>query len=116
MGVDTSRCDGGERDTDSPWLRLTSSASPISSNLSAANCFVLHFVPKGASWLNLVERWFAEITSKLMRRGVRRSVADLEADIRSWLAHWNETRAPLRLGQDRRRDSRQPREILRTDL
>jgi transposase len=56
--------------------------------------FVLHFVPKGASWLNLVERWFAELTTKLLRRGVHRSVAELEADIRGWLAHWNENPRP----------------------
>src|SRR6266566_3877457 len=56
--------------------------------------FVLHFVPKGASWLNLVERWFAEITTKLLRRGVHRSVADLETDIRNWLDHWNENPRP----------------------
>jgi transposase len=56
--------------------------------------FVLHFVPKGASWLNLVERWFAEITTKLLRRGVHRSVAELETDIRAWLAHWNDNPRP----------------------
>jgi transposase len=56
--------------------------------------FVLHFVPKGASWLNLVERWFAELTTKLLRRGVHRSVAELNADIRNWLAHWNENPRP----------------------
>jgi transposase len=57
--------------------------------------FVLHFVPKGASWLNLVERWFAEITTKLLRRSVHRSVAELEADIRAWLEHWNENPKPF---------------------
>jgi transposase len=56
--------------------------------------FMLHFVPKGASWLNLVERWFAEITTKMLRRGVHRSVADLETDIRSWLDNWNENPRP----------------------
>ncbi len=56
--------------------------------------FVLHFIPKGSSWLNLVERWFAEITTKMLRRGVHRSVADLEADIRSWLDHWNQNPRP----------------------
>ena len=56
--------------------------------------FVLHFTPKSASWLNLVERWFAEITTKMLRRGVHRSVAELEADIRSWLDHWNENPRP----------------------
>jgi transposase len=57
--------------------------------------FVLHFVPKGASWLNLVERWFAEITSKLLRRGVHTSVAALEADIQTWLDHWNQNPRPF---------------------
>jgi transposase len=57
--------------------------------------FVLHFVPKGASWLNLVERWFAEITTKLLRRSAHRSVAHLEADIDQWLEHWNEHPRPF---------------------
>jgi transposase len=56
--------------------------------------FVLHFVPKGASWLNLVERWFAEITTKLLRRGVHRNVAELETDIRAWLDNWNQNPRP----------------------
>ena len=56
--------------------------------------FVLHFIPKGASWLNLVERWFAEITTKLLRRGVHHSVTDLEADITQWLATWNQNPRP----------------------
>jgi transposase len=56
--------------------------------------FVLHFIPKGSSWLNLVERWFAEITTKMLRRGVHRSVGDLEADIRSWLDNWNQDPRP----------------------
>jgi transposase len=51
--------------------------------------FHLHFTPTGASWLNLVERFFAEITNKLIRRGVHRSVTALEKDIRSWLEVWN---------------------------
>ena len=56
--------------------------------------FVLHFIPKGSSWLNLVERWFAELTTKLLRRGVHRSVPDLEADIQRWLEHWNDDPRP----------------------
>jgi transposase len=51
--------------------------------------FHLHFTPTGASWLNLVERFFAEITVKLIRRGVHRSVTALENDIRTWIEHWN---------------------------
>jgi transposase len=51
--------------------------------------FHLHFTPTGSSWLNLVERWFAELTNKQIRRGVHTSVQALEADIRSWIATWN---------------------------
>ena len=56
--------------------------------------FHLHFTPTGASWLNLVERFFAEITNKLIRRGVHRSVQALEKDIRAWLTGWNEQPRP----------------------
>ncbi|MGW7056626.1 IS630 family transposase [Streptomyces sp. NPDC054887] len=52
--------------------------------------FHLHFTPTGSSWLNLVERWFAELTNKKLRRGVHRSVQALERDIRAWLADWND--------------------------
>ncbi|RSS73984.1 IS630 family transposase, partial [Streptomyces sp. WAC05292] len=44
--------------------------------------FQLHFTPTSASWLNLVERWFAELTQKKLKRGVHRSVQALERDIR----------------------------------
>ncbi len=47
--------------------------------------FQLHFTPTGSSWLNLVERFFAEITVKLRRCGVHRSVTALERDIRDWI-------------------------------
>jgi hypothetical protein len=47
--------------------------------------FKLHFTPTSASWLNLVERFFAEITSKRIRRGVFRSVADLKEAILDYL-------------------------------
>jgi transposase len=56
--------------------------------------FALHFTPTGASWLNLVERWFAELTARKLRRGVHRSVRELNSDIRDWLAHWNEDPRP----------------------
>jgi transposase len=51
--------------------------------------FHLHFTPTGSSWLNLVERWFAELTNKQIRRGVHKSVQALETDIRTWIATWN---------------------------
>ena len=57
--------------------------------------FALHFTPTGASWLNLVERWFAELTARKPHRGVHRSVRELGADIRDWLAHWNEDQRPF---------------------
>ena len=52
--------------------------------------FVLHFTPTSASWLNLVERWFAELTTKRLRRATHRSVRQLNADIRAWIETWNE--------------------------
>jgi transposase len=56
--------------------------------------FHIHFTPTGSSWLNLVERWFAEITMKLIRRGVYRSVKDLERDITAWAENWNTNPRP----------------------
>ncbi|MFF1901796.1 IS630 family transposase [Streptomyces sp. NPDC058206] len=56
--------------------------------------FHLHFTPTGSSWLNLVERWFAELTNKQIRRGVHRSVQALEKDIRNWIAAWNTNPKP----------------------
>jgi transposase len=44
--------------------------------------FHLHFTPTYSSWLNLVERWFAELTNRKLRRSAHRSVAELEADLR----------------------------------
>ncbi|MDA4891925.1 IS630 family transposase [Streptomyces sp. MS2A] len=57
--------------------------------------FHLHFTPTSASWLNLVERWFAELTQKKLKRGVHRSVQALERDIRAWLADWNDHPRPF---------------------
>jgi transposase len=56
--------------------------------------FHLHFTPTGSSWLNLVERWFSELTTKKIKRGAHRSVSELERDIRSWIATWNENPRP----------------------
>lgn len=56
--------------------------------------FVLHFTPTGASWINLVERWFGELTARKLRRGVHRSVRELNADIQAWTEHWNEDPRP----------------------
>jgi transposase len=52
--------------------------------------FQVHFTPTSSSWLNLVERWFAELTTKWLRRGSHRSVQELERSIRQWVATWNQ--------------------------
>src|SRR6185437_10115911 len=57
--------------------------------------FVMHFTPTSSSWLNLVERWFAELTNKKLRRGAHRSVRDLNTDIRAWIETWNENPKPF---------------------
>ena len=62
--------------------------------LTAHPRFVLHFTPTSSSWLNLVERWFAELTTKKLRRGAHRSVRDLNADIRAWMKTWNDDPKP----------------------
>jgi transposase len=57
--------------------------------------FHLHFTPTSSSWLNQVERWFALITERMIRRGTFRSVAELEHAIYQWLANWNEEPRPF---------------------
>src|SRR5262245_65993055 len=47
--------------------------------------FHLHFTPTGASWINLVERWFATLTEKQLRRGVHRSTRELELAIHRYI-------------------------------
>lgn len=55
----------------------------------------MHFTPTSASWLNLVERWFAELTNRKLRRSVHRSVASLEADVHAWINAWNDAPKPF---------------------
>lgn len=57
--------------------------------------FVPHFVPTSSSWLNLVERWFGELTGKRLRRGVFVSVDDLRTAIEEFLAVWNKDPKPF---------------------
>ena len=63
--------------------------------LAAHPRFVLHFTPTSSSWLNLVERWFAELTNKQLKRGTHRSVQELNKDIREWIETWNENARPF---------------------
>ena len=55
----------------------------------------VHFTPTYGSWINLVERWFAELTNKRIRRGVFRSVKDLESAIREYIDVHNEDPKPF---------------------
>lgn len=57
--------------------------------------FVIHYVPTSCSWLNLIERWFAELTNKRIRRDSFFSVEDLIAAINEFLAAWNENPKPF---------------------
>jgi transposase len=57
--------------------------------------FQLHFTPTYSSWLNLVERWFAELTSKWLKRGTHRSVAELTGSIQAWIDTWNTDPRPF---------------------
>jgi len=63
--------------------------------LTAQPRFVLHFTPTSSSWPNLVERWFGELTTKLLRRGAHRSVRALNDDIRAWIADENDNPRPF---------------------
>jgi transposase len=63
--------------------------------LAAHPRFHLHFVPTSSSWLDQVERWFSELTTKLLQRGVHKNLQQLEADIRNWIATWNEDPRPF---------------------
>jgi transposase len=55
----------------------------------------LHFTPTSSSWLNLVERFFAELTNRRLRRGIFTSVPVLVEAIESWIAKWNENPKPF---------------------
>jgi transposase len=57
--------------------------------------FHLHFTPTSSSWLNLVERWFAEITRKRIRRGSFRSVSDLTEAIQTYISYNNTEPKPF---------------------
>ena len=52
--------------------------------------FHLHFIPTGSSWLNMVERWFRDITQRRIRRGTFQSVKELITAILAYLEHYNQ--------------------------
>lgn len=57
--------------------------------------FHLHFIPTSSSWLNLVERWFGKITSERIRRGVFKSVPELEQAINDYISYNNANPKPF---------------------
>ena len=63
--------------------------------LEAHPRFHLHFTPTSSSWLNMVERWFREITTRRIRRGSFASVAALVSAIEDYIAHHNEDPRPF---------------------
>ena len=57
--------------------------------------FHLHFTPTYSSWMNMVERWFAELTEKWLRRGTHRSTKELKDSIAHWVQQWNDDPRPF---------------------
>jgi transposase len=57
--------------------------------------FHLHFTPTADSWLNLLERWFATLTEKQIRRGVHHSTVELETAIRRFIENHNQNPKPF---------------------
>src|SRR5450759_873685 len=57
--------------------------------------FTFHFTPTSSSWLNLVERWFGELTRKLLQRSAHCTVAALTADLDHWIETWNDDPKPF---------------------
>ncbi len=73
----------------------THKTAQIQNGLRRRPRYHLHFTPTSASWLNQVERWFAEITRRRIRRGTFRSTQALEAAIREYLQVYNEDTQPF---------------------
>ena len=73
----------------------THKTADVKAWLSKHPRFHLHFTPTSASWLNLVERFFAEITTKRIRRGAFASVAELKTAILDYLDHHNAAPKPF---------------------
>ena len=74
----------------------THKTAAVKSWLARRPHYHVHFTPTSASWINQVERWFAELTRKQLRRGVHTSVAQLESDIRAFIEQHNQNPRPYR--------------------
>ncbi|SJM64465.1 COG3335: Transposase and inactivated derivatives [Arthrobacter rhombi] len=75
----------------------------------------MHFTPTYSSWINQVERLFAEVTRDLLQRSDHRSVQALEKDLREWVKDWNENPQAIHPAQNRRGDSRVHRKTIATN-
>lgn len=73
----------------------THKTEPIKKWLQRNPRFHLHFTPTSSSWLNLVERWFAEITRRKLQRSTHKSVVELERCIVQWVKGWNKNPRPF---------------------
>ena len=73
----------------------THSTAEVKAWLKKHPRFVMHYVPTSCSWLNLIERWFAELTNKRIRRDSFLSVDDLTIAISEFLSAWNENPKPF---------------------
>jgi transposase len=73
----------------------TRKTAAVAKWLVAQPRFHVHFTPTYSSWLNQVERWFALLTDKKLRRGTHRSIQALEKDIRDWIKTWNDNPRPF---------------------
>jgi len=80
----------------------THQSPPVKRWLRRHPRFHLHFTPTSGSWLNLIERWFREITQKRIRRGTFHSLQELLDAIHEYLDHYN--RSPKRLVWTKRAD------------
>ena len=57
--------------------------------------FHFHFAPTYSFWMNMVKRWFSELTTKMLRRSTHKSEKDLIKSINTWIAGWNENPKPF---------------------
>jgi transposase len=74
----------------------THKAPAVRSWLLAHPRFVLHFTPTYSSWINQVERWFAEIQRRCLDRGVFCSLEDLTTALQEWIKLWNDSAKPFK--------------------